>query len=142
MAFPDKNSSQLLWIWLKPALVSQSLNGFIQNKAIFGLKFQCCGVDTANEYDTSLWVLQSLGPPLVVPLSCCKLTNPNETKAYLNPHPINKTLCQALEKNRHEDYRHTVVRGFCRISRHYCDRKNFLILYFMAIRHAFRPLFS
>ncbi|CAH0553130.1 unnamed protein product [Brassicogethes aeneus] len=68
--------------------------------------FSCCGIESANEYDTSLWRLQSLGPSLAIPLTCCKLDNINETRAYLNPHPINITLCQALERNRHEGFRH------------------------------------
>ncbi|KAJ3666337.1 hypothetical protein Zmor_001786 [Zophobas morio] len=68
--------------------------------------FNCCGVESANEYDTSLWRLQPLSPSLAIPLTCCKLENYNASKAYLNPQPINKTLCQALEPNRHEGYRH------------------------------------
>ncbi|CAH1373057.1 hypothetical protein MTP99_014506 [Tenebrio molitor] len=69
--------------------------------------FNCCGVESANEYDTSLWRLQALGrPSLAIPLTCCKLENYNTSKAYLNPVPTNATLCQALEPNRHEGYRH------------------------------------
>ncbi|CAH1175866.1 unnamed protein product [Phaedon cochleariae] len=69
--------------------------------------FNCCGIESANEYDTSLWQLQALGPSLAVPLSCCKLLNVNQTKSYLNPEPVSHNLCQALEKNRHEGFRHT-----------------------------------
>ncbi|RZC42491.1 tetraspanin-11 [Asbolus verrucosus] len=68
--------------------------------------FNCCGVESANEYDTSLWRLQALGASLAIPLTCCKLDNYNLSKAYLNPKPINSSLCQALELNRHEGYRH------------------------------------
>ncbi|XP_074041095.1 tetraspanin 68C isoform X2 [Leptinotarsa decemlineata] len=68
--------------------------------------FNCCGIDSANEYDTSLWRLQGFGPSLAVPLSCCKLMNANQSKAYLNPEPVSPTLCQALERNRHEGFRH------------------------------------
>lgn len=68
--------------------------------------FECCGVESANEYDTSLWRLQSLGHNLAVPLTCCKLSNANDAKAHLNPVPVNVTLCQALEISRHEEYRH------------------------------------
>lgn len=63
-------------------------------------------METADEYDTSLWRLQALGPSLSIPLTCCKLENLNQSKAYLNPTPINITLCQALERNRHEGFRH------------------------------------
>ncbi|KAJ8941449.1 hypothetical protein NQ318_016889, partial [Aromia moschata] len=69
--------------------------------------FNCCGIESANEYDTSLWRLQALGPSLAVPLTCCTLENGNQSRAYLNPEPINSNLCQALERNRHEGYRHT-----------------------------------
>ncbi|XP_030763836.1 tetraspanin-11 [Sitophilus oryzae] len=68
--------------------------------------FRCCGVNSANEYDTSLWRLQALGKPLAIPLTCCILQNVNETGAYLNPAAVNLSLCQALEKNRHDGYRH------------------------------------
>ncbi|EEZ98301.1 tetraspanin-18B [Tribolium castaneum] len=68
--------------------------------------FNCCGVESANEYDTSLWRLQGLGANLAIPRSCCKLENCDDSKAYLDPKPINLTLCQALEPNRHEGYRH------------------------------------
>ncbi|XP_045461051.1 CD151 antigen [Harmonia axyridis] len=68
--------------------------------------FQCCGIESANEYDTSLWRLQSLSHSLAVPLTCCKLSNFNDTKSYLNPIPMNTSLCQALEVSRHEKYRH------------------------------------
>nr|CAI5819512.1 unnamed protein product [Callosobruchus analis] len=70
--------------------------------------FKCCGIDSANEYDTSLWRLQGLGPRLAVPLTCCKLLNGNDTKAYLSPRPINQNFCQDLEKQTHSAYRHTV----------------------------------
>ncbi|CAH1126972.1 unnamed protein product [Ceutorhynchus assimilis] len=68
--------------------------------------FNCCGINTANEYDTSLWRLQGLGQPLAIPLTCCILQNPKEINAYLNPMPVNASLCQALEQNRHDGYRH------------------------------------
>ncbi|KAF2881390.1 hypothetical protein ILUMI_24788 [Ignelater luminosus] len=69
--------------------------------------FNCCGIVTANEYDTSLWRLQALGPnKLAVPLTCCVLENIDQAKAYLNPNPLNSTLCQALEPMRHEGLRH------------------------------------
>lgn len=74
----------------------------------FCSQFHCCGIDSANEYDTSLWRLQSLGPSLAVPLTCCRLINDNISQnAYLNPHPLNTSLCQTLEKNLHQNYRHT-----------------------------------
>ncbi|XP_050311868.1 tetraspanin-11 [Anthonomus grandis grandis] len=68
--------------------------------------FNCCGIFSANEYDTSLWRLQGLGQPLAIPLSCCDLQNGEEGRAYLSPMPINSSLCQALERHTHEGYRH------------------------------------
>ncbi|KAJ8965913.1 hypothetical protein NQ317_014101 [Molorchus minor] len=73
----------------------------------YAVQFNCCGIESANEYDTSLWRLQALGPSLAVPLTCCRLENTNHSRAYLNPIPINSNLCQALERNRHDGYRHT-----------------------------------
>lgn len=78
-------------------------------KNIIILQFECCGVESANEYDTSLWRLQALGPSLAIPLTCCKLDNFNDTRSYLDPHPINSSLCQALERGRHQNYRHLKV---------------------------------
>lgn len=72
-------------------------------------QFKCCGIYDSNEYDTSLWRLQSLGPKLAIPLTCCILNNLEEPKSYLNPHPSNSTLCQALEPNRHEGFRYKQV---------------------------------
>ncbi|CAG9859305.1 unnamed protein product [Phyllotreta striolata] len=71
-------------------------------------ELNCCGVDSANEYDTSYWRLQALRPSLAVPLTCCKLSNINQPKSYLNPSPTSLPLCQALERNRHEGFRHTM----------------------------------
>ncbi|XP_056637165.1 CD151 antigen [Diorhabda sublineata] len=83
--------------------------------------FHCCGIETSNEYDASYWRLQSSRPSLSVPLTCCKLSNDNDTKSYLNPEPVSSALCQALDTNRHEGFRHT---GGCRIplQRWYRDR--------------------
>ncbi|ENN82984.1 hypothetical protein YQE_00655, partial [Dendroctonus ponderosae] len=72
--------------------------------------FNCCGINSANEYDTSLWRLQGRSPPFAIPLTCCVLKNLQDDRSYLNLLPINVLRCQALEKNRHEGYRHTTVR--------------------------------
>uniref|UniRef100_A0AAR5PK21 Tetraspanin n=1 Tax=Dendroctonus ponderosae TaxID=77166 RepID=A0AAR5PK21_DENPD len=69
--------------------------------------FNCCGINSANEYDTSLWRLQGRSPPFAIPLTCCVLKNLQDDRSYLNLLPINVLRCQALEKNRHEGYRHT-----------------------------------
>ncbi|KRT83664.1 Tetraspannin [Oryctes borbonicus] len=68
--------------------------------------FKCCGVLSANEYDTSVWRLQSLGPPLAVPLTCCRLENLKSSNAYLDPNPVNNTLCQLSRKDLQQGFRH------------------------------------
>lgn len=72
------------------------------------------------EYDTSLWRLQALGhPSLAVPLSCCRLNNYKDNLAYLDPHPMNKTLCEAIDPELQQGFRHNDV-----------NNENF-ILYFL-----------
>ncbi|ETN57759.1 tetraspanin [Anopheles darlingi] len=69
--------------------------------------FECCAINTSINYDTSLWKLQSLGKKeLTVPITCCKLQNRYEFSAYLDPIPVNATLCQALQVNDYEKSRH------------------------------------
>uniref|UniRef100_U5EX76 Putative tetraspanin n=1 Tax=Corethrella appendiculata TaxID=1370023 RepID=U5EX76_9DIPT len=69
--------------------------------------FECCGINTSINYDTSYWKLQSLGQKeLTVPLTCCKLENKNEYLAYLDPKPLNLTQCQALLVHDHESSRY------------------------------------
>lgn len=72
--------------------------------------FECCGISTENNYDTSLWRLQGLGHrSLAVPLSCCQLRNSEDEKAYLDPQPYNITTCQVLQKFTFESTRHIGV---------------------------------
>ncbi|XP_066138366.1 CD151 antigen [Euwallacea fornicatus] len=114
----------IAWVW--PQCMGLSLDTEILVKAVqryYGVggqeqftaavdlvqsSFNCCGINTANEYDTSLWRLQGLGQPLAIPLSCCVLKNRHEDRFYLNPVPVNSTLCQALERQSHQGYRHIV----------------------------------
>ncbi|KAK9879286.1 hypothetical protein WA026_004137 [Henosepilachna vigintioctopunctata] len=114
-------------IWAWPNCLGLGLDSYELTKAVQGnygkedqeeftaaidlaqTMFQCCGVESANEYDTSLWRLQTLSHSLAVPLTCCKLINQNQTKSHLNPIPANTTLCQALEVSRHERHRHLKV---------------------------------
>jgi Tetraspanin family len=70
-------------------------------------QFECCAINSAINYDTSLWKLQALGQKdLTVPLTCCKLANRAEAKAYLDPKPANLTQCQALQPHEYEKSRH------------------------------------
>ncbi|XP_017777431.1 PREDICTED: tetraspanin-11 [Nicrophorus vespilloides] len=69
--------------------------------------FSCCGITSGGEYDTSSWRLESLGPRLKVPLTCCKLDNLHHPSAYLDPRPINTSLCQAVEVEQQQGFRHS-----------------------------------
>ncbi|CAL7945184.1 unnamed protein product [Xylocopa violacea] len=70
--------------------------------------FACCGINGSSNYGTSWWRLQEIGRrELVVPLSCCALSNVNQTDSFLNPEPANLTLCQALNPAEHQYARHT-----------------------------------
>lgn len=94
-------------------LVQTSVSAPFASKHPFSqaiLQFNCCGINSANEYDTSLWRLQGRSPPFAIPLTCCVLKNRGDDRSYLNPLPINVLRCQALEKNRHEGFRHMTVR--------------------------------
>lgn len=74
------------------------------------VKFECCGINTSINYDTSLWKLQGLGKKeLTVPLTCCHLENKEDKWAYLDPKPINTTLCQALQLHDYEKHRYIDV---------------------------------
>lgn len=74
------------------------------------VKFECCGINTSINYDTSLWKLQGLGKKeLTVPLTCCHLENKSDKWAYLDPVPVNTTLCQALLEHDYEKHRYVDV---------------------------------
>lgn len=72
----------------------------------------CCAINDSINYDTSLWRLQRLGKKeLTVPLTCCNLMNKFEHsfQSYLDPVPINTTLCQSLEPQEFSKSRHLEV---------------------------------
>lgn len=72
--------------------------------------FNCCAMNSNINYDTSLWRLQEYGQrDWVVPLTCCHLSNRLESSSYLDPKPMNLTLCQSLERHVYEKSRHTEV---------------------------------
>lgn len=72
-----------------------------------------------------MWRLQSLGPSLAVPLSCCRLINDKIGEhAYLDPLPLNTSLCQTLEKGIHQNYRHT---DGCRVHLEQWYKQHYLI---------------
>lgn len=58
-------------------------------------KFKCCGIKGAEDYLESRWKKQNMGKGDNISKSCCVLSNMDDPEAYLNPHPINETLCQS-----------------------------------------------
>lgn len=73
-------------------------------------KFECCGIEGPNDYTASLWKLQNLGgPDAMVSKTCCLLLNMKEDQGYVNPRPVNDTLCQSEETRYNALYRHQQV---------------------------------
>ncbi|XP_017105882.2 CD151 antigen [Drosophila bipectinata] len=71
-------------------------------------RFGCCGMKSSLDYDTSLWRLQNFGQRnWPVPLSCCVLENAPNPLAYLDPKPVNSSVCQSLERLSYERERFT-----------------------------------
>uniref|UniRef100_A0A1A9Z0H7 Tetraspanin n=1 Tax=Glossina pallidipes TaxID=7398 RepID=A0A1A9Z0H7_GLOPL len=70
--------------------------------------FGCCGMNSDINYDTSMWKMQSYGQrEWLIPLSCCVLQNPLDNLAYLDPKPVNETMCQSVQKQDYTQYRFT-----------------------------------
>lgn len=76
-------------------------------------RFECCGIEGPNDYTTSLWKLQNLGGPEAhVSKTCCILLNMKEDQGFVNPRPVNDTLCQSDEIRYNALYRHQRVSIF------------------------------
>lgn len=62
----------------------------------------------------SWWRLRELGQPdLFVPRSCCILSDAaDDSKAFLDPHPLNISLCQSVDQGLYHMARHTEVSIF------------------------------
>ncbi|KAI5733136.1 hypothetical protein M8J76_008103 [Diaphorina citri] len=57
--------------------------------------FECCGINSGKDFMTSWWRLRELAAPnLLVPLSCCHPDPKNPDQSFLDPQPLNETLCQ------------------------------------------------
>ncbi|XP_015906194.1 CD151 antigen-like [Parasteatoda tepidariorum] len=65
-------------------------------------KFNCCGVRDGGDYSDSIWKQRSEGRN--VSPTCCTLKNAKQADAYLNPQPLNESLCQKEDSN--SQYRH------------------------------------
>lgn len=69
--------------------------------------YKCCAISSNSEYDMSLWRLQNYGKSdWAVPQTCCTLTNYNDDRSYLDPKPINISVCQSLLKHEYSRARH------------------------------------
>ncbi|XP_024082518.1 tetraspanin-11 isoform X2 [Cimex lectularius] len=91
--------------------------------------WDCCGVENGLEYSTSWWSLRELASPgLVVPLSCCIQ---HSSKSYLDPQPVNVTLCQDKNPEAHTFGRHT--EGCFMPLKTWLSQEVMLILYAVAI---------
>ncbi|XP_031621006.1 uncharacterized protein LOC116339326, partial [Contarinia nasturtii] len=70
--------------------------------------FKCCAISSNVNYDMSLWKLQNFGQKdWTVPQTCCILKNINEERSYLDPKPMNISLCQSLLKHEYNGARHS-----------------------------------
>ena len=73
-------------------------------------QFECCAINNNINYDMSLWRLQGFGQrDWAVPLTCCWLNNKNDPLSYLDPKPINMTMCQSVRAQDYEKGRYTEV---------------------------------
>lgn len=79
-----------------------------QNNPFF--KFECCGIESPNDYEHSLWYLKRLnGPDSRVSRTCCQLKNRNDIRSHMNPRPVNETQCQTKDSERNKYFRHQKV---------------------------------
>ncbi|XP_045112702.1 CD151 antigen-like isoform X3 [Portunus trituberculatus] len=68
-------------------------------------QLQCCGVGGPEDWKESTWFLEGVGGTgRVVPLTCCSLHL--APAAYVNPKPLNTTLCQSDEPIAQQIARH------------------------------------
>ncbi|XP_035222235.1 CD151 antigen-like isoform X2 [Stegodyphus dumicola] len=67
-------------------------------------KFKCCGVRDPSDYQDSAWKQKTNSNVNVSP-TCCVLRNAGQPEAYVNPQPINETLCQR-EDGLNQRFRH------------------------------------
>lgn len=74
-------------------------------------QFNCCGINSGKDFMTSWWRLRELAAPnLLVPLSCCHPDPNNPEHSFLDPQPLNETLCQDKQPENFILARYTEVR--------------------------------
>lgn len=68
-------------------------------------------MQSGSDYDGSMWWKreQENSHNLRVPHSCCFLSNTDDETAFLNPKPVNSSLCQAKTNSRYQHGRHVKV---------------------------------
>lgn len=77
------------------------------------VQFECCGIDGAGDYESSLWQVQGLArKELVIPLTCCDLENKKEKYSHMDPKPWNTTLCESPTQHDYLKFRHAKVSLF------------------------------
>lgn len=71
-------------------------------------------MSSGTDYDDSFWRDREAESKREwrVPLSCCLIQNTREVNAFLDPHPLNETLCQAKNNALYQQGRHTQVRVY------------------------------
>ena len=73
-------------------------------------EWECCGISGPSDYDKTAWQTgQADSDPvhqLRLPLTCCSLAH-HGAQAFLEPRPLNRTLCQA--DHQEERFKHSQV---------------------------------
>lgn len=73
-------------------------------------RYECCGLEGHTDYDRSLWRLQRLGGvEAIVARTCCHLRNTFDDQAFVNPRPVNESMCQSADVRFHQSYRYRKV---------------------------------
>ena len=66
---------------------------------------QCCGISGPGDYEKTAWQAGRDSSQLRLPLTCCSLAH-HGAGAFLEPSPLNITLCQAQHQ---ETFKHSQV---------------------------------
>ncbi|GFQ90475.1 CD9 antigen [Trichonephila clavata] len=68
-------------------------------------KFECCGVRDGSDYADSSW-RRKLNDEKNVSPTCCVLRNAGQPGAYLDPQPLNESMCQKEQDGMNMRFRH------------------------------------
>ena len=70
-------------------------------------EWHCCGISGPGDYQQTAWHSDP-AHQLRLPLTCCSLAD-HGAQAFLEPRPLNRTLCQAHHQG--ETFKHSQVTG-------------------------------